>query len=195
LPESKKTAKAPKAKAAKPKVVKTKPASTVKNGFSAKPKADIAKAPKVAKPVVKATVEVKVKKTRGPRKAKGTFADLLKKQAELEEIKKGAKVELKKEYDGFLKEADKVKAQYKELFSESIESLPKARGTGSKKTAGKILGLKPFTLKEVEDFVEQKQQGISEIKVQGRRPKSISRLEDAYRHSEDAEEILKLLNK
>jgi hypothetical protein len=50
-------------------------------------------------------------------------------------------------------------------------------------------------LKEVEDFVEQKQQGISEIKVQGRRPKSISRLEDAYRHSEDAEEILKLLNK
>lgn len=133
-------------------------------------------------------------KTRGyTRKPKGSFADLLKKQAEFEQIKKGAKADLKKEYDRLIKEADSIKVQYKGLFNESIESAPKIRGVRAKKTAGKVVGLKPFSLNEIEDFVEQKRQGET-IKISGRRPKSIARMEDAYRHSENAEEILKMLN-
>lgn len=195
VPEAKKV---PKAKVSKPRVAKAKPSSTVKKGFVAKPKASI-KAPKAVKaakgPIQEAIAPVKVRKLRGPNKAKGTFADLLKKQAELEKIKKGAKAELKKHYDGLLKEADSIKSQYKGLFNEAIESAPAVRGVRAKKATGKVLGLKPFSLKEVEAFVGQKRHGIANIKIQGRRPKSISRIEDAYRHSEDAEEILELLNK
>ncbi|MGA2547807.1 MAG: hypothetical protein ABSF43_14745 [Rectinemataceae bacterium] len=184
------TKKAPKAKVSKP---KAKTESKVAKGFGNKPKAIFIKTPKA--PEIKAPVEVKIKKTRGPQKAKGSFADLLRIQSQYEEAKKGAKSDLKRQYDGLIKEAESIKAQYKGLFNESIESDPKSRGTGLKKSSGKIPGLKPFTLKEVEDFVEQKQQGIAKIQVQGRRPKSIARMEDAYRHSEDAEEILKILNK
>jgi hypothetical protein len=195
VPEAKKV---PKTKVSRPKVARAKPSSTVKKVFAAKPKAAI-KAPKAVKaakgPTPEVIAPVKVRKLRGPRRAKGTFADLLKKQAELEIIKKGAKAELKKQYDGLLKEAESIKFQYKGLFDEAIESAPAVRGTRAKKATGKVPGLKPFSLKEVEAFVEQKQHGIANIKIQGRRPKSISRIEDAYRHSEDAEEILKMLNK
>jgi ABC-type sugar transport system ATPase subunit len=202
MPEAKKPVKAPKAKVAKPKVAKAKPASKVAKGFADKPKINIIKASKTtkaqkplqaAKPVSVASTEVKAKKARGPNKAKGSFADLLKIQSQYEAAKKGAKADLKKQYDSLVKEAESIKLQYKGLFNESIESASKSRGTGVKKTSGKIPGLKPFTLKEVEDFVDQKKEGVT-IKIQGRRPKSIARMEDAYRHSEDAEEILKILN-
>ncbi len=190
MPEKKKETKV---KVSKPKVAKAKPASV------AKPKAKVIKTPAVRlapkSPEAKApVVEKKAKKTRSyNRKPTGTFADLLKKQAELEEIKKGAKADLKKQFDAHIKEADRVKAQYKELFQENIESAPKVRGAGAKKARGRIPGLKPFSLAEVEEFVEQKKQGKA-IKIVGRRPKSIARMEDAYRHSEDAKEILKTLN-
>jgi hypothetical protein len=196
MPESKKISKA---KAVKPKVVKAKPAPTARKGITTKPKANI-KAPKrlkplkVLKPDVKALPEVKVRKVQGPNKAKGSIADLLKKHAELEKIKKGAKADLKKQYDGHLKEAESIKAQFKSLFSESIESAPKNRGPRTQKAIGKVVGLKPFSLKEIEAFLEQKHHGIAKIKIQGRRPKSIARIEDAYRHSEHPEEILKILN-
>jgi carbon monoxide dehydrogenase subunit G len=172
--------------AAKP-VAKAKP-STAKSASKAK-----ATKAEVKKPEVKAPVAVKAKKVRGPNKAKGSFADLIKIQHQYEEAKKGAKAELKKEFDAHLKEADKIKAEYKQFFSESIESAPKSRGVGAKKTSGKIIGFTPFTLKEVEDFVDQKKEGIT-IKIQGRRPKSIARLEAAYSKSDDAETILKILN-
>jgi hypothetical protein len=165
MPEEKKSVKASKAKAAKPGIEKTK------------------KAPKG-----------KARKTRGPRKARGRFADLLRKQAELEAIRKGAKAELKKHYDSLTKEAEKVRAQYKELFAESIESAPKARRTGAKKATGRIPGLKPYAIQEVKAFIEQKVQGRATIRIPGRKPKSIARMEDAYRHSENAEDILEILN-
>ena len=173
MPEEKKSVKASKAKATK-----------VKTSFDAKAETK----GKVAKPALKA------RKTRGPRKARGTFADLLKKQAELEEIRRGAKAELKKHYDSLTKEAEKVRAQYKELFAESIESAPKARRTGAKKATGRIPGLKPYSIQEVKAFIEQKAQGRATIRIPGRKPKSIARMEDAYRHSENAEDILELLN-
>ena len=204
MPEVKKTstsatAKAAKPKRSKPKSVAPKAARKPKREQSAKQVVTPAKAPKAIGPSTKPSNQKKVRKPRGLNKvkAKGNFAELLKKQAELEEIKKGAKTELKKEYDTLLKDADKIKAQYKELFGESIESGPKlrrTRGIEARKSSGKIPGLRPYTLKEVESFIEQKQQGVTQIRVQGRRPKSLARMEDAFRHSEDAEEILKMLN-
>jgi hypothetical protein len=179
----------------KPKVSNTKPATKLITGFAAKPKAKAI--PKLAtKPVPKAP-EVKApvaKKARAyARKPKGSFSDLLKIQSQYEEAKKGAKADLRKQFDAHIKEADSLKAQYKSLFNENIESAPKARGVGAKKITGKIAGLKPFSLSEIEDFVEQKKQG-KPVKISGRRPKSIARMEDAYRRSEDAKDILKMLN-
>jgi hypothetical protein len=198
MPEAKKVAK-PK-KSSKPKAIKAKPVSTVKNSTTRKPKAKIVKpAPKVEakKPEFIVPVEVKkAKKTRSyTRKPKGTFADLLKKQAELEEIKKGAKAELKKQFDDLIKESEKVKTQYQELFHEVLLASVKIKsaGTRAKKVTGKIPGLKPFTLKEIEDFIDQKKEGVV-IRIHGRRPKSIARIEDAFMHSEDAQEILRILN-
>jgi len=166
----------------------------VKTGFTAKPKAKIVKP--AAKPAAKAP-EVKApvaRKTRAyTRRAKGSFAELLKKQGELEAIKKGAKADLKKQYDSLVKEADSIKAQYKGLFNESIESAPKVRDARAKKATGKVVGLRPFSLSEIKEFVKQKKQGRA-VKISGRRPKSIARMEDAYRHSEDAKDILKMLN-
>jgi|GEM_PF-1851162 hypothetical protein len=201
MPGERKVAKAQKVKVARPRTEKAEPASNERPGSDAKPKAKA----RVAKPALKAkpkkpeanspAIAAKVRKTRAPRKAKGTFADLLKKQAELEEIKKGAKSELRRQFDGLVKEAEKIKAQYKELFAESIESAPKTRGGGAKRTAGKIPGLKPYSLQEVKVFIEQKEQGKASIRIPGRKPKSVARMEDAYRHSENAEEILEMLNK
>lgn len=194
MPEAKKETKAKIAKPkspSKPKVAKAKPAAKPK--VKATPKF----APKVAvKPsAVKAPSPDKTaKKPRSyTRKPKGSFADLLKKQAELEQIRKSAKADFKKQYDGLIKEANSIKVQYRGLFNDNIESAQKTRGPRTRKVGGKIVGLKPFSLGEVKDFVEQKKKGKT-IKIQGRRPKSIARMEDAYRDSEDAEDILRMLN-
>jgi len=129
------------------------------------------------------------------RKAKGSFAELIKKQAELEEIKKGAKADLKKQYDDLLKDAAKVGDQYKLLFGDSIASAPKAKAAaGAKKAAGKLPGAQAFSRKEVDDFIDQKKAG-AEVKIDGRRLKSIARMEAAYNESQDADEILRILNK
>ena len=203
MADEKKSAKAPKVKAvkpkspAKPKVAKAKPTSAPKKTSIARPQAKVAKVNLAteAKKSVRPIRKPKGKKTRSyTRKAQGAFADLLKKQAELEEIKKHAKAELKKQYESSLQEADNIKAQYKELFNEGIESAPKVQGERTKKSTGKVVGLKPFSLKEVEDFIAQKKAG-GNIKIPGRRPKSIARMEAAYKQSEEAEEILKILSK
>jgi hypothetical protein len=92
-----------KAKGPKPKVSKAKagPKASVGASDTAKPKSILIKASKplkvlkVDKPEVKAPVDVKVKKARGPNKAKGSFADLLKIQNQYEAAKKSAKADLK----------------------------------------------------------------------------------------------------
>ena len=185
MPEEKKAANA---RTARPKAVKARQAKDDK--IVAKPK---------AKPLAKRSVgqaplaEGKARKTRGPNKTKGTFADLLKIQTRFEIAKKDAKADLKKQYESLIEEAEKIKSQYVELFSESIESAPKAKTTGVKKAKAKAAGAKSFTLKEIGDFIEQKKAGLP-IKLAGRRAKSIEKMELAYKKTEEPEEILKALN-
>jgi hypothetical protein len=145
----------------------------------------------VKTPIVKApVVEAKAKKTRAyTRKPKGTFADLLKKQAELEKMKKGAKSDLKKQYDNLLKEADSIKSHYKNVFNESIESAPKARGAGVKKAPSK-----GYSLEQVKLFIEQTEKGET-VKIPGRNAAGIAKIKAAYEKAEnkDVESVHELL--
>jgi len=181
VPDEKKVAK-PKTPA-KPKVEKAKAIS--------KPKAKIAPKVAVKKPEVKATtVALKVRKVRGPnKKAKGSFAELQKIQAQFEEAKKGAKADLKKQYDRLIKEADAIKVQYKELFNEGIESAQRAKGTGTKKTAGK-----GFTLDQIQTFIDLTEEG-KPVKIPGKNAISIAKIKAAYEKSKDkdAESLHELL--
>jgi hypothetical protein len=166
----------------------------------AKPRSKATVKAKVVEPASKAAfkkskatrpvVEAKAKRTRGPnRKATGSFAVLRKKQAELEEIKKGAKADLRKQYERLLKDSEKVKAQYKELFSESIEFAPKARGAGARKASGR-----GYTLEQVKLFIEQTERG-EKIKIPGKNATGIARMKAAYEKAKDkdAESVKKLL--
>jgi hypothetical protein len=201
MPNEKKPVTAPKAKVSKPKLAKVNPTSAVKTAFVAKPTAKVAKpAPKAApkKPKAAAPVAVvKVRTTRGPKKhTKGSFADLLKKQAELEGIKEKAKKDLKRDYGIYLNKAEDIAEEYRKIFSEEIGAAPKIKASGEKKATGtKTAGMKPYSLSEVASFVEQKRLGRAKIKVSGRRPKSIAKMEDAFKQSEEADEILKILNR
>jgi hypothetical protein len=156
------------------------------------PKEKLAKAateafsPKAAAPEVAG----KARKPRAySRKGKGSFAELLKKQAELEEIKKGAKADLRKQYEDLIKESEKINDQYRELFNEAIGPAPKARTLKIKKTPAQ----KIITKKEVEDFIDQKASGITS-KNKGRKPKSLARMEVAFKETQDADGMLKILN-
>jgi hypothetical protein len=192
MPDAKKAAK-PKSPA-KPKVVKAKPA--------AKPKTKVVKAAPKAKvaeksPDVKAPVPAKVRKTRGAnKKAKGSlvaYENLLKHEAELEKARKAAKSELKSEYDGFLKQADEIKAKYQKLFGESIGSIPKTKG--KKKISGaKKNGWKTFTLDQVQSFIDQTNEG-KPVKIAGKNSIGVAKIRAAYDKAKvkDAESVLELL--
>lgn len=182
MPDEKKVAK-PKTPA-KPKVAITKQVAKGKVA-KATPKA-VAKKPVAASPVA-----VKVRRIRGPnKKAKGSFAELQKIQAQYEEAKKGAKADLKKQYDRLIKEAEAIRVQYKGLFSESIESIPRARQAGSKKkTAGK-----GFTLDQIQSFIDQTSEGKT-VKIPGKNAISIAKIKAAYDKSKnkDAESVHEML--
>jgi histone H1/5 len=193
MPEGKKEVKAK--PAPKAKVVTAKPASKPKVAAKPKAKAPSKPAPKVQtkKPVAKAPVAIKkAKKTRAyTKKPKGTFADLIKKQAELEEIKKGAKADLKKQYENHLKEAEKVKVQYKELFAENLDAPSKAR---AKATGKKKNGWKTFTLDQVQSFIDQTTEG-KPVKIPGKNAIGVKKIQAAYdkAKNKDAESVLALL--
>jgi len=175
MPEAKKESK-PKSPS---KLVKAKPAS--------KPKAKAAPKAGATKPE---TAIMKVRKARGPnKKTKGSFAELQKIQAQYEEAKKGAKSELKHQYDGLVKEAEKIKAQYKELFNESIESAPKEKGKASKKATGK-----GFTLDQIQSFIDQTSEGKA-VRIPGKNAISIAKIKAAYDKSKDkdAESVHEML--
>jgi hypothetical protein len=149
-----------------------------------------------------------MKKTRGPQKARALkgFDELLKKQAELEAVTKKAKSELRKEYDKTLQHAESLKDQYKSLFHEAIDTAsPKAaratkvtkatRGGGKRvRTTGAVA---PISGAEIESFIEQKEQGLSidKIKIEGRRIKSVKRIDDAYNKADtkDTQSIREML--
>ena len=178
-------------KTAKPKVPAKPKAKTAINGWTkgAKPAAKSAGKKTVAKAPV---AETKEKKTRAyNRKPKGSFADLLKKQVELEKAKNGAKVDLKRQYENLLKESEQIRAHYKKLFNESIESAPKVRGAGAKKAPSR-----GYTLEQVKLFIEQTENGGT-IKIPGKNSTGIKRINAAYvkAKNKDAESVLALLNK
>jgi hypothetical protein len=198
MPEAKKDAKTK--GPAKPKVVES--ISSVKKGFAAKPvvKAKVAKAAIKTKTTVKTSqakspVEVKVKKVRGPnKKAKGSLAayeNLLKHESELEKARKAAKAELKSEFDGFLRQADEIKAKYQKIFNESISSAPKgkAKATGAKKSSKG-----GYTLDQVQAYIDQSASG-GKIKIPGKNATGIARIKAAYDKAKDkdAESVLELL--
>jgi hypothetical protein len=181
MPETEETT-TPKAPA-KPKAKPIVKAKAAKNTPKAEAKKPVANAP---------VAEMKEKKTRSyTRKPKGLFADLLKKQAELEKAKNGAKVDLKKQYESLLKESEQIKAHYKELFNESIESEPKVRGAGTKRASSR-----GYTLEQVKLFIEQAENGGT-IKIPGKNATGIKKIKAAYMKAKnkDAESVLALLNK
>ena len=164
----------PKAKHTK---AKANPTTTVK---AAKPKAASKSTSKVA-PKKPAPV-------RTPRQAEAAltgFEDFRKKQADLEVAAKQAKAAIRKAHDIKIKEADALKKQYFDLFNESFDIAAKPRkatrkGPKSKRaTRGQAA---PYKASEIETFIEQKKKGLTvkDIKIKGRRPKSIQRISAAY---------------
>lgn len=193
MSDEKKAAKSPKAKAAKPKVVKAKPAAKTK------PKAKLVKAsPKSGPKVIEAKaplVEKAVKKarsyTRKPKGSLGAYENLLKHEAELERARKAAKAELKGEYDKFLKEADEVKSKYQKLFNESISSAPKAKAQPAR---AKNNGRRSFSLDQIQSFIDQTAEG-AKVKIPGKNAIGIKKIKEAFDKStnKDAESVLELL--
>jgi hypothetical protein len=162
---------------AKPAKAKTKPTATVK---VAKPKAASKTARKVA---LKKPASV-----RTPRQAEAAltgFEDFRKKQADLEVAAKQAKAAIRKAHDIKIKEADALKKQYFDLFNESFDTVSKPRKASRKgpKSKSATRGqAAPYKASEIETFIEQKKKGLTvkDIKIKGRRPKSIQRISAAY---------------
>jgi hypothetical protein len=176
----------------KAKPAKAKPSTMVK---AAKPKS-------ASKPASKATPK-KPAPVRTPHQAEAAlsgFEDFRKKQADLEVAAKQAKAAIRKAHDIKIKEADALKKQYFDLFNESFDTVSKPRkatrkGPKSKRaTRGQAA---PYKTAEIETFIEQKKKGliVKDIKIKGRRPKSIQRISSAYDKagSKDTASILALL--
>lgn len=158
----------------------------VKTKASAKPKAKASASKKLPVPKIE-----EAKKPRKARKAKSSFTEMLKKQSELDVIKKAAKAELKKDYDAKIKEADDINTQYKKLFDEDIKSAP-SKG-GNKKGSAKN---KKLTLDQVQSFIDQFNEG-GKISIPGKNAITIARIKEAYNKSsaKDAESVLEVLSK
>ncbi len=177
---------------AKPAKAKAKSPATAK---AAKPK-DASKTARKVAPKKPAPV-------RTPRQADVSlpgFEDFRKKQADLEVAAKQAKAAIRKAHDNKIKEADALKKQYFDLFNESFDTASKPRKATRKgpksKTATRGQAA-PYKAAEIETFIEQKKKGLTvkDIKIKGRRPKSIQRISAAYdkASSKDTASILKLL--
>ena len=165
-----------------------KTANTIKSKKPVKKPAAPKKAPAV-KPVV---AEAKVRKPRKPKSDLGSsFEIMLKKQAELDAYKKQAKIDLKKQYDDKLKEAEALKAQYEKLFGEKLDAPAKVQKVRAKRAPAK-----GFTLSQVESYLEQLAAG-GKIKIAGKNAKTVAKMKDAYDKAttKDAKSILELLNK
>jgi len=130
------------------------------------------------------------KKARKPRKETLTgFDELFTKQAELAVVTKKAKTQLRKEYADAVKKADAIKDKYRTLFGEKIDDTSvKLIKRGHKIQKGKGITA-PITKAEVESFIEQKEQGlgITDIKIKGRRIKTIKRISDVYNKADTKE--------
>jgi hypothetical protein len=176
----------------KPAKAKAKPTTTVK----------AARAKAISKPASKVALK-KPAPVRVPRQTKAAlpgFEDFRKKQVDLEVAAKQAKAAIRKAHDIKIKEADALKKQYFDLFNESfdIASKPcKATRKGPKSKAATRGQAAPYKATEIETFLAQKKKGLAvkDIKIKGRRPKSIQRISAAYdkASTKDAASILALL--
>ena len=171
-------------KVTKPETPKAKPAkASSKSPTSAK----AAKPKAISKPASKISPK-KTSPVRAPRQAEATlpgFEDFRKKQADLAVAAKQAKAAIRKAHDIKIKEADALKKQYFDLFNESfdIASKPrKATRKGPKSKSATRGQAAPYKASEIETFIEQKKKGLAvkDIKIKGRRPKSIQRISAAY---------------
>ena len=158
----------------------------------------IAKTPKAAVKAAKHSApNVTARKPRGYRKIKIVGIEaILQKKAELVAVTTKAKKQLQKEYTKAIANVEAIKAHYKDLFDEPIE----AKGKRAPKKAGTARGIgiaAPITKAEVASFIEQKEQGISisDIKIKGRRSKSIQKIAAAYSQADkrDTSSVLALL--
>lgn len=154
--------------------------------------AESARKAAVKKPVAKVPViGSKSKKTQAyTRRPLGTFADLLKKQSELEKIKKGAKDDLRKQYKHHIAESEKIRTQYQTLFNEVLIASVKGKKTSNAKKALS----RGYTLEQVKMFIEQVEKG-GKVKIPGKNARGIARIKAAYEKSrgKDAMSVLLLL--
>jgi hypothetical protein len=171
---------------AKRKIVKAK-AKPIAKKVAAKKVSTVEKAP---------TIEKRPTKVRVPRKQKLNIPgleELEKKQSELDAVKKGIKTKLHSAYLDLKKREEVIRGHYQELFNESIDSSTAKKGR-ARKVPTKRGAIAPYTKAEVAAFIEQKEQGIElkDMKIQGRRPKSIAKMDEAYRRADtkDVESIL-----
>ena len=177
---------------AKPAKAKAKSPTSVK---AAKPKAASKPASKIS-PKKPAPIRV-------PHQAEATlpgFEDFRKKQADLEVAAKQAKAAIRKAHDIKIKEADALKKQYFDLFNESFDIVSKPRKAtrkGPKSKSATRGQAAPYKASEIETFIDQKKKGLTvkDIKIKGRRPKSIQRISAAYEKAstKDTASILALL--
>lgn len=169
------------ARSAKARGAARKAAAVPKNRKAAarRPEAAKARVARVARPSGVART------ARAARSVKG-FEEMAKKKAELEAAARMVKGELRKEYAEVLRKADGIKAQYKELFDEPIDSGASRTARRAGKPGAKRKAVEPITKSEVASFIEQKAQGIAleSIRVGSRRIKTIKKIAAAYERAE-----------
>ena len=193
----------PKAAKAKAKPVKAKAKPTAKSTpQKAKPASKKANPVSVTSDPIAKEGKIPTRKY-APRKSKGnspSYTELLRKEAELATIKQKTKAELRKAYDKKQKETEGIKKQYHDIFHESLDSAAKPGKhdkSGLRSSSRRRLQAAPYTKEEIEGFIQQKKQGIdvSSIKIKGRRPQSIHRIDEAYENAstKDPVSILALL--
>jgi hypothetical protein len=121
------------------------------------------------------------------RKAKFPYAELIKKQAELDAIKKAAKSDLKKKYDAKIAEAVAIQGEDKWLFNEPLHSSDN-KIVGAKEAIRE--GNKCYTLYIVKTIIDQTNEGkaiksLGRMQLESRRSKQPiilveSRMQNTY---------------
>ena len=117
-------------------------------------------------------------------------------KAKMETLTEEAKEELREEFKLAVEKVQEINQKHFDLFGEWIDenTKPKRKGRVSNPTIPD-----PITMDEIQLFIDQKKAGCpqGEIKLPGRRAKTIQKLGDAYAiaKKKDAESVFELLEK
>jgi len=131
-----------------------------------------------------------VARKRGPNKAKvglASFDDYKKKQSELDASKKKAMADLRQNIEEKTKEVENYKKQYSEMFGEKYDAVAKvpkqSRGRRARKNGG---AKKTFTDRQIEEYLEQKGQGleVQNIRISGKNSISVKKIDSAYQKAD-----------